>query len=265
MQAIKWQNMKSPTALLIARCIELGFILSSLAVLATAQQLIGAKAGIVQYARGESFIDGTPFRLPTGSFRQMENGQALSTKKGFAELVLTPTAYLRLGENALLQMRNNKLDKAQLELIRGSALIEVYEKIKTNPIVVRVSKSTIEIRKAGLYRINAIPGELRVYSGAALARNGSNNIQVTKGRMVFLEGDFACKNFDRNDGDALQRWAIVRSSVNAYWRFYGYQRKYPKPFQPDPELKLLHDEYQREMERNAAQEQKRQLQLPGMP
>lgn len=256
--------MNAPTALLIARCAGIGCILSVTAVLAPAQHLIGAKAGVVQYARGELSIDGTPFRLPTGSFHQMENGQELSTKKGYAELVLTPTAYLRLGENALLQMRSNKLDGAQLELIRGSALIEVLEKIKTKPVVVHVSKSTIEIKQAGWYRINAIPGELCVYSGAAQAKNGSSRIQAKKGEMVHLGGDFAPANFDVNVADALRLWAIIRSSVNAFWRLYGYQHLYTKPFEPDPELKAMHDEYERkrkEAEMNAAREQMQQQQL----
>jgi len=258
--------MKSPIALLVARCAGMCFILSVLAVFATAQQLIGAKAGVVQYARGEFFIDGTPFQLPTRGFRQMENGQALSTKRGYVELVLAPAAYLRLGEDASLRMLNNKLDETQLELIQGSALIEVLEKIKTNPIVVHISKSTVEIKKAGWYRLDAIPGELRVYSGAALAKNGGKKIQGKKGRMVRLDGDFARKSFDLKAADALHSWAIIRSSVNAYWRRYGYQRPYPKPFEPDPELKALHDENERERqeaEMDAAREQIQQQQLPG--
>ena len=113
--------MNSKIARLAARSMEVISYVLGLAALATAQQTIGANAGVVQYAVGEVFMDGTPLQFPPGSSLQMGNGQLLSTRRGYVELLLAPQAYLRLGEDASLRMRNNELDDIQLDLNRGSA------------------------------------------------------------------------------------------------------------------------------------------------
>jgi hypothetical protein len=47
---------------------------------------------------------------------------------------------------------------------------------------VYVSKSVVEIRKAGLYQLDAATGELRIYNGVVLAKDGKKQTRITKGR-----------------------------------------------------------------------------------
>ena len=175
-----------------------------------AQQFLGAKAGILQHIQGEVFLDGNLLRLPRGSYIQLENGQRLSTEQGYLELVLNSGAYLRLGKDGLLRMEQNRLDDIQFVLERGSALIEVVDKTKGR-IRMNLSTAFVEIKKAGLYRLDADPAELRVYGGAAVVANGNRKATIKSERMVRLNGDPASKKFDPNSVDALHEWAGQRS------------------------------------------------------
>jgi hypothetical protein len=209
---LKWQIARP-----IIWSAAMVYLFLGISVFTQAQKAIGAKSGVVQYSSGEVFLDGTPLKLARDGHVQVENGQVLSTKKGYVELVLAPAAYLWLGENASLRMRQNKLNDIQLQIDQGSALAYVLETIKKFPINVHVSKRVIEIRKAGLYRIDAVPGRLRVYSGDALVKDGNKQTRIKKGRMVPLDVQSAPAKFDAKLEDALHRLAIQRSSEIAVW------------------------------------------------
>ncbi len=107
-------------------------------------------------------------------------------------------------------MEQNRLDDMQFVLERGSALIEVVDKTRGR-IRVRLSTGFVEIRKAGLYRLDADSGELRVYGGAAVVANGNRKATIKSERMVRLDGDPASEKFDPNSVDALHEWAAQRS------------------------------------------------------
>jgi hypothetical protein len=203
---MKWQ-----IARFIVRCLGLICFISGSHILAPAQRWIGAKAGVIECIQGEVFLDGTPILLRDNSYIQMENGQILSTKKGYAELILTSEVRLRLGEDASLQMQQNRITGIQMDLNQGSALVEILSTIKTDPIKIHISKSEIEIKKTGLYRLDSVPGQLRIYAGQALAKNEGKNIQIKSIRMVRLDGQFALAEFDPNKADALHRWSARRS------------------------------------------------------
>jgi hypothetical protein len=203
---MKWQ-----IACLIVRFLGfICFILGSV-ILAPAQRWIGAKAGVIECIQGEVFLDETPILLRNNSYIQMENGQILSTKKGYAELILTSEARLRLGEDASLRIQQNKITNIQMELKQGSALVEILSTIKTDPIKIHISKSEIEINKTGLYRLDSVPRQLRVYAGQALAKNEGKIVQIKSIKMVRLDEQFEPAEFDPNKADALHRWAARRS------------------------------------------------------
>jgi hypothetical protein len=242
MKMPKWQIVPS---------IVIAIIAPGFAALVPAQQGIRAKAGAVQYAEGEVLLNGTALQLLKGSSVQIENDQVLSTKKGYVELILSPDVYLRLSENASLKMRQNKMKDVQLELTQGSALIEILA--KTNPISVHVSKSVIEINKVGLYRLDSVPGELRVYSGNAPAKNESKNINIKGGNMVNLDGRFAPAKFDPNVADALHRWAARRSYDLCTANIFNTKPKRPEDlaWKPTAQAKLENIHYHMSFPPNA--------------
>lgn len=190
-----------------------GLILFSLicAVMAQAQTVVSAKSGTIQYAQGEVYFDGKPLQLPQGGYLQMENGQTLQTKQGRLEMLLAPDTYLRLAEDSFLRMEQNQLADTQLVLKGGSALIEVVQMQQGSRIRVHFSAGLVEIREAGLYRIDAGSGELRVYGGAALVSSGHRKSIIKNGRMVRMNGALASARFNADEAGEFHRWAALRS------------------------------------------------------
>jgi hypothetical protein len=178
---------------------------------ATAQNVISTKAGVISFAAGAVSLDSNPVKLSKGSLFQMENGQRLKTQRGLAEVVLTPGAYLRLGGNSSVQMEQNQISEIQLSVESGSALIEIIDKIKTDPIRVHFQTSSAEIRKAGLYRFNYPPGEICVHGGEALMAVGGNNILIKSGKKFRMNIDQKPVRFSRSVKDSLHQWAALRS------------------------------------------------------
>jgi hypothetical protein len=204
---------------LIVSIAKTAYVILVFAISAQAQQMIGSKSGVIQSVTGEVFLDGTPIQLAKDNYLQVENGQVLSTRKGYAELVLAPAAYLWLGEYSVLKMRQNKLIDIQFEITQGSAVTYILETIKTNAIHAQVSKSLIEIKKKGLYRIDSIPGEIRVYAGDALVNDGTGKTRIKKSHLLHLNAKSTPERFNLNVADALHRRAIQRAAEIVIWMY----------------------------------------------
>ena len=85
-------------------------------------RVISAKAGFVFFVQGRVSVEGGP--LSTGEhFRQLRNGESLSTQRGRAEVLLNPGVVLRLGDMSRLHMDDVKLTDACVSLESGSAVI----------------------------------------------------------------------------------------------------------------------------------------------
>lgn len=180
---------------------------------AQAQYVVSVKAGVIQFAAGDVFLDDKPMRLSKGDYEQMENGQSLRTGRGFAELLLGTNVYLRLGTNSLLRMYQSHLIDTQLALERGSALVEVVEKAKGSQIRIVFGAGLVEIKKKGLYRLDAGTRELRVYSGEARVAKKNRKAKIKGGKMIRLNDDLKPSKFDAKSVDSLHKWAAFRSFV----------------------------------------------------
>jgi hypothetical protein len=202
--------MRQPIAQRTARAAGIIASLLLATVVASAQQVVSAKAGLVQYIEGIVFLK-SDVALLQKDFVQMENGQILRTRKGRAEVLLAPDIYLRLDENGSIRMEQNQLEDTRLVLESGSALIEVVLKRRGNPLKVRFITGIVEIKKAGLYRLDVGSGELRIYGGEALIAKGDRKVTVKTGRKVRLETDLRLMEFDVNASDSLHEWAAQRS------------------------------------------------------
>jgi hypothetical protein len=198
----------------------LGMILVVLvyAMAVQAQNIIGAKAGVIQFLKGDVCLDGKLIRIvDRGSHIQMENGQILSAKHGFAEIVLAPNAFLWVGENTSFKLRENKLVDIQFEIIQGSAVVGIMETERKNPITAYFSKNNIKITEHGVYRINSHPAELKVYDGNALVRNETVKTRIRKGQMLNLEAQSAPGHFDMGFMDALRLFSMERAATITDW------------------------------------------------
>lgn len=180
------------------------------------QSIVSARSGAIHHVEGRALIDGQVVETDFAEFPNLRSGSVLATELGRIEMLLTPGVIFRMGPESSVRMISNSLADTQLEFLDGTALIEVVELLDDNAVAVFHNGSAIQPLRAGLYRIDAAPNELRVYDGRALLTRGDNKLTVKKGRMVHL-GDtlLASEKFDTKTGDELYRWASRRSSYLA--------------------------------------------------
>jgi hypothetical protein len=192
----------------LSMAIAFFFLLGSTAA---AQNIISVKAGVISNIDGIAYLDDQLLQPTKDSLFQMENGQRLKTLRGFAEVVLTPETYLRLGEGSCVRMEQNKISDIRSSVESGSVLIEVIENIRTDPIRVHFQTASVEIRHGGLYRINTPPGEVYVYGGEAVVTDRGKDTIIKSGKKYRLNIDLQPVKFSRKDQDELHQWAARRS------------------------------------------------------
>jgi FecR protein len=179
----------------------------------SAQKVVSARAGLITYVQGPTFVDGRRVVLKATRFPQMNNGEALSTTgRGRAELLLAPGVVLRLAENSQVRMGDTQLSDTHVEIERGDALIEVLQLPEGSRIQVGLADTVTEFTRPGLYRFGTMQRTLRVYGGEALVRAGSSmTAPVRRGLAVNLDSTLAVEKFDRKQTDSLHAWAARRS------------------------------------------------------
>jgi len=181
-----------------------------------AQSVISAHSGVIHYAEGEVSIDGTPVHPRFAEFPDVKAGQLVATGEGRAEILLTPGVFLRIAENSSVRMLSNALADTRLEVVSGSALVEVGELLEHNAISFEASGVHMDLAKKGLFRIDASPARLRVYEGQARVTSGSESLTARKGHQINLDtAKLADTRFETKDTDAFYRWSSRRAEYVA--------------------------------------------------
>jgi len=175
------------------------------------QAVISARSGMVNYVEGGVHIAGSPVKLDGAIFPEVKIGQTLSTEAGHAEILLTPGVFLRLDRNSSFRMVANKLTDTQVEILKGSALVEVDEILKDNHIAVKMGDSSTVLTKNGLYHFNADAGQIRAFDGKAQASAASNSTELKGGRTLLVANSLTPDKFNKNKSkDELYLWSEQR-------------------------------------------------------
>lgn len=180
---------------------------------ASAQLWISTHAGMINYGGGTFYIDDEVLKLPEARFREVAKGKCLRTLDGWVELQLGPWAFLWLGDQGVIRMENTSLTDTRLALERGSALIQIYPKHKDGNIAIHSGRALIELKKPGLYRIDA--GAMRIYQGKAQIKHSGHEITLRQGKAAVLDSGLKVSRFDVSRLDSLHQRALARSMVLA--------------------------------------------------
>ncbi len=186
-----------------------------------AQDVVSARAGMIQHIEGDVQIDGKTFVMPSreklfSRLPEVKKGSTMTTSEGRAEVLLSPGVTLRLGEDATFKMIDSDLAGTKLEIVKGIAIVEVLEVLKENLVTVQVDQSSIHFRKAGMYKLHVSGNsELLVYDGQAEVTLAGQTKSVKKGNALSLENVTMARKFDTEKGDALLRWSMRRSGYMA--------------------------------------------------
>ncbi len=185
-----------------------------------AQDVVSVRAGFVHHVEGEVDIDGKRVEAvkPEKLFSQphrMKDGSVLTARDGRAEILLSPGVALRVANNSSIRLLAGALTDTQVELVNGSALLEVMGKVKENVVTLSYRDSRVVPRREGLYRLGGDIPELMVYDGKADLTQAGQTRTLGRGRAVVLGNWKMSRKFDPRKGDVLVQWSIQRSEQMA--------------------------------------------------
>jgi len=179
---------------------------------------IPPQPGTINYIEGQSSIGGQALGENSAGSVKLLAGQTLSTQTGRAEVLLTPGVFLRISNNSSVDMISPDLANTMVLLQRGRALVEVDAIRTENNIRINVSGASAQLRKAGLYDIDADHGVIRVFDGDAEVQINGVQVAVKRDRQLNLgtQGKLKAQKFDAKAyQDDFYRWASLRSSYLA--------------------------------------------------
>jgi hypothetical protein len=149
-------------------------------------------------------------------------GQRLRTEDGYAEVMLGPEVFLRLGFGSELEMVSTDLEAPQVLLLNGSALIDANGLTARKPVSVLVADSEVRLVRKGLYRVN-IPNQgpetATVWDGRAVVIAGSGEKTLFERHTVELAADgksLAPRRVERSQNDPLDDWSSERATAIAH-------------------------------------------------
>lgn len=182
---------------------------------AFAQYVISAHSGVVQLVEGRAYLNDTVLEGKFGQFPDIKDNQEFRTEEGRAEILLTPGVFLRIGANSAIKMLSTRLTDTQVEILRGSAIVECEEIPKDNAITLVHNGDSMLLVKHGLYRIDSDPARFKVYEGEAIVKAESGQLTLRSGKETSLGDALMATSFDKNDTDALYNWSSRRAGYVA--------------------------------------------------
>jgi hypothetical protein len=195
------------------------FTLLATAAMGTARPTPMPVPGTVNYVEGQVSLNGQNLSVTSPGSSVLEANQVLETGQGRAELLLTPGVFFRVGDNSEIRMVSPGLADTKVELVKGSAMLEVTWLSKANDLSVAADGMTTRIEKEGLYDFRATPPQVSVLDGRATVFAGNDHVTLKKGHEVLFAGGLPLKaqRLEKNavNADSLYRWSALRSQYEA--------------------------------------------------
>ncbi|MBV6430318.1 MAG: hypothetical protein IANPNBLG_00427 [Bryobacteraceae bacterium] len=188
-------------------------LFTAFALTAPAQVAISVRSGLIHHVEGNVTLDGQKVQPKMGQLVMVGEGQTLATTGGRVELGLTPGVFFRMNGNSSFRMISNALSDTRLEVLTGSALVEVAELGKYNRITIRQAQSETSLLKMGLYRFDADMGQIRVLDGKAQVAMHDASVTLKKNRMVSVGEGLQATKVKNSKTDPLYVWSAQRASL----------------------------------------------------
>jgi hypothetical protein len=214
------------------------------------QQAAPVGPGAINYVEGQASLNGQSLAPGSVGTATLRPGQTLDTGNGYVEMLLTPGAFLRVGNNSQVQIISAGLADTKVQLNRGTSMIEVDQLVKGAHLAVTMNGATSEIEKKGLYEFDSSQQAIRVFKGTARVTEAARTQKLESGNQVLLTGNQPLKRHDIDEKtlkteplyvwsktrseDESQASAMAASNAGAYamagpgwfwdpaWNFYGF-------------------------------------------
>jgi len=213
----------SSLALIIA---SFGIVLG-LSIIAAAQNrekfVISAQAGGVNAVSGRVEIRASKaadWSLLSVTDNLKTGDMVRTASDGRVEMLLNPGSYFRVGENSEFELTDNSLEKLEVRLTRGTAIIEATGADETElAINITTPHAKMVIIKRGLYRVNVTPGdttELFVRKGRVMLAD--THMKVKEGnKVIFSSTSFSVAKIQKTEKstDLIEGWSKNRGHTVA--------------------------------------------------
>jgi hypothetical protein len=173
------------------------------------------RSGLLYFFDGYVFIGDEQVQQRFGRFSEIGEGRVLRTELGRAEVLLTPGVVLRVDENSAIRMVSDSLSDTRIELLRGSAIVEVSHEAANPPDTLLYKNWQVRVPQDSTVRVDSDPAQLRIYSGSAeVSTEGtSETVTVRRGEVLPLASVLVTDQATTPAADGFNIWAMNRSSV----------------------------------------------------
>jgi hypothetical protein len=175
-----------------------------------AQSVVSVRSGLLNFSEGAVFINNQPVKQHAGAYPSLQEGSDLLTQSGRAELLLTPSAYLRIGQNTAVRMISSRLTDTKVELLYGSAMLDSTGALENSGLTLIFKDRQVHIKKPGKYRIDSDPAQFRVFQGTAEVTGSGAPTVLLADQLVPLDGASIVKRFTEGSDDLLDIWSDER-------------------------------------------------------
>jgi hypothetical protein len=174
-----------------------------------------AVPGSVNYVEGAVLLNGNALSREAVGSTVVKPGEKLVTNDGYAEILLTPGAFLRVGHNSEIEVPTAGLAATQVNVERGSAMLEVNQLIKGTNLGVEMNGTEAQVEKQGLYSFDAGDQVIQTFDGKLKVARDGKTVSLGKHDELKLASDKPLKKHDF-DADAaktepLYVWSKARS------------------------------------------------------
>lgn len=180
---------------------------------ASGQAVISTHSGVLYFFEGSVSLGGQPLEQKFGNFPDLGEDRELRTGQGRAEVLLTPGVFLRIGDNSAIRMVSQQLTDTRVELLRGSAILEVNQTAPDTAVTLIYKQWQVRAPQSGVYRIDSEPAQLRVYRGQAeVSTSGKTETMVVRdGENLPLAAVLVPQQSTTVGSDGFKTWAMNRS------------------------------------------------------
>jgi hypothetical protein len=161
------------------------------------QAVVSVHSGVINFFEGSVLVDGQKLEPKFGKFYDVKQGSKLWTENGRAEVLLTPGAILRVGEESSVRMSSTALTDTRVEFGGGEVALDSRgAKASGAPLRITYKGYEVSFTKPGVYNLTSAPAELRVHQGEAQVSVNGKSVVVKEGRLLPFSGALAAQNFD---------------------------------------------------------------------
>ena len=164
------------------------------------QYVVSVKAGLVNHVEGRANV--TPMDMV-----RLER-PIVTGANGFVEILLTPGAFLRMGEHSEVVLEGVELDDVRVRVVSGPAVIEVVDISKHTPITVKTGELTTKVTQNGVFRFE--DGTATVLHGRL--ETADRKLEYEKGWQIFYQDNYRARKATKLEITSLDVYSDHRSA-----------------------------------------------------